>query len=132
MESKFSHFMIVRQEHLNQYGNLFGGRVLSVIDELAFVACAQTFPGKNFVTRAIQRAEFAAPARLGDVLEFTFHVERVGTTSVTVRVQMAVHSKIAGAHGRAPATETVLRSFDGAVVMVCVDDHGHAVPVKTA
>ena len=120
MARKFGHYLLVRQEHLNQYGNLFGGRVLAVIDELAFIACARTFPGRNFVTRAVERAEFTAPARLGDILEFSFWVERVGKTSVTVRVRMAI---VGGSR------KQVVVSFDGAVVMVCVDEEGRAVPV---
>lgn len=120
MAQTFEHHMMVRQEHLNQYGNLFGGRVLAVIDELAFIACVRTFPGRNFVTRAVRDAEFLAPARLGDVLVFEFGVERVGVTSVTVWVRMQVR------HGAAPPAD----SFDGAVVMVCVDDAGRPSPVR--
>jgi acyl-CoA hydrolase len=120
MQQSFQHHMIVRHEHLNQYGNLFGGRVLAVIDELAFIACTRTYPSRNFVTRAIQHAEFLAPARLGDVLEFTFGIERVGNTSVTVRVKMAIYNG-----------KNVERadSFDGAVVMVCVDEKDKPTPV---
>jgi len=123
MERVFEHHMLVRQEHLNQYGNLFGGRVLAVIDELAFIACARTFPRRNFVTRAVRDAAFSAPARLGDILEFRFGIERVGTTSVTVQVQMLVSTH--------DAPEPAL-SFDGAVVMVCVDEQGRPQPVRGA
>lgn len=117
----FAHHMIVRQEHLNHYGNLFGGSVLAVIDELAFIACARTFPGRNFVTRAVRNAEFSAPARLGDVLEFSFGIETVGTTSVQVRVRMEVFCRC-HRHSRV--------SFDGTVVMVCVDRDGQPAPVE--
>ena len=121
MERTFEHHMLVRQEHLNQYGNLFGGRVLAVIDELAFVACGRTYPGRNFVTRAVRNAEFTAPARLGDVLEFAFGIERVGTTSVTVRVRMSIwYSRREGVRAD---------SFNGTVVMVCVDEAGRPTPV---
>jgi acyl-CoA hydrolase len=121
MVRTFQHHVIVRQEHLNQFGSLFGGRVLAVIDELAFIACARTYPGRNFVTRAVQGAEFTAPARLGDVLEFNFGIERVGRTSVHVRVEMLVYPQGTG-EGR--------RSFDGTVVMVCVDGLGRPEAVK--
>jgi len=122
VEKSFEHYMMVRQEHLNQYGFLVGGTVLAVIDELAFIACARTYPGRNFVTRAVQNAEFTAPAGLGDVLEFRFGIERVGRTSVTVRVKMSIY--------RAKRGEKA-ESFDGAVVMVCVDDEERPVPVTT-
>jgi len=116
----FQHHMLVRREHLNQYGSLFGGRVLGVIDELAFIACSRTFPGRNFLTRAVHGAEFTAPAGLGDVLEFNFRVESVGRTSVRVRVEMTIYSA-AGEGGR--------KSFDGLVVMVCVDADGKPSPL---
>jgi len=124
MEKGFQHYMLVRQEHLNQYGSLFGGRVLSVIDELAFIACARTYPGRNFVTRMVEDAAFTAPAKLGDVLEFTFGIQSVGRTSVWVEVAMLIHE---AAGGGGPS-----RSFDGRVLMVCVDAAGNAVPVAKA
>ena len=121
MVDKFQHHMMVRQEHLNQYGSLFGGRVLGVIDELAFIACARTYPGRNFVTRAVRNAEFSAPAKLGDMLEFNFAVEDVGTTSVRVKVEMLIYDGRGGEGAK---------SFDGSVVMVCVDDAGKPTPVE--
>ena len=121
MARRFQHNMIVRQEHLNQYGNLFGGVVLGVIDELAFIACSRVYPGRNFVTRAIQNAEFTAPAHLGDIIEFNFGIDRVGATSVRVRVEMLVYGA-----GNAPP----VKSFDGLVTMVCVDEDGRPVNVE--
>jgi acyl-CoA hydrolase len=121
MPLDFQHHMLVRQEHLNQYGSLYGGAVLGVIDELAFIACTRTYPGRNFVTRAVIDAEFRAPAYLGDMLQFGFGIEHVGKTSVHVRVEMLVHDR----EGGRPA-----RSFDGTVVMVCVDEQGEPVRVR--
>ncbi len=118
----FQHHMVVRQEHLNQYGSLFGGRVLSVIDELAFVACARAYPESNFVTRAVEDAAFIAPAMLGDLLEFNFGIEKVGRTSVRVRVEMIIYN---GKTGKAS------KSFDGCVIMVCVDSEGKATTVPS-
>ena len=121
MARTYQHHMIVRQEHLNQYGNLFGGHVLGVIDELAFIACARTYPGRNFLTRAVRDAEFTVPARLGALLQFDFGIERVGNTSVQVGVTM----RIVPADGGPPVT-----SFDGTVVMVCVDALGRPTRVE--
>ena len=120
MPKTFQHHMLVRQEDLNQYGSLFGGRVLAVIDELAFIACSRTYAGCNFVTRAVEDAEFTAPARLGDVLEFDFHIDAVGRTSVRVHVEMTIHYGDSGESRK---------SFDGSVVMVCVDSEGNSTPV---
>lgn len=121
MERTFKHQMIVRQEHLNQYGSLFGGRVLSVIDELAFIACQRTYPGRNFITHLVEDCEFTAPAHLGDMLEFSFHIESVGRTSVWVRVEMLIYD------GKSQRAE---KSFDGRVLMVCVNKQGQSTPVE--
>lgn len=123
MGKTYEHHMIVRQEHLNQYGSLFGGQVLGVIDELAFIVCARTWPGRNFVTRMVEDAAFTAPARLGDVIEFHARVESLGRTSVGVRVEMLVHSE---------RTEKPKMSFNGRVLMVCVDAEGNSTPVESA
>ncbi len=114
------HQMLVRQEHLNQYGSIFGGRVLSMIDELAFIVCAKTFPGSNFVTRAIENAAFSAQARLGDILEFSVGIETRGVTSVKVKVETIVYDAQSGKANK---------TFDGLVIMVCVDKGGKAIPL---
>jgi len=121
MARAFQHQMIVRREHLNPYGSLTGGAVFHVVDELAFAACVRTHPGRNFVTRAVLGTEFTAPARLGDVLEFSFGIEHRGRTSVHVRVEMLVHD---GTDGRSTP------AFDGTVVMVCVDREGRPAPLR--
>lgn len=120
MTLDFKHQMVVRQEHLNHYGSLFGGRVLSVIDELAFIACARTYPENNFVTRVVDNAAFTAHARLGDMLEFSFGIESIGRTSVRVKVEMLVYNCRSG---------KAKKSFDGTVIMVCVDSEGKAMAV---
>ena len=116
----YEHYMLVRQEHLNQYGGLFGGVVLSTVDELAFIACSRAFPGKNFLTRAVQNAEFDVAPVLGDILEFSFHVEKVGNTSVTVHVRMSI----------CKGTAAPVIAFDGRVVLVCVDENRRPTPVR--
>lgn len=124
MESndQVQHFRVVRQEHLNQYGSIFGGYLLQTIDEMAFVACVRRWPGRNFVTRAMNDIEFRAPARLGDVLETRCHVEKVGRTSVHVHAQVYI---------RQSRSSRQSLSFDGTVIMVCVDDRGDAMPIES-
>ncbi len=118
----FEHYCVVRHEHLNKYGNLFGGHLLAIIDEMAYVACVRTWPDSNFVTRAIKNVEFHAPARLGHILETVAHVERVGNTSCEVRVQVTVCDS---------GCESRRLCYDGSVVMVRIDDHGKPAAIPT-
>ncbi|MBN1435858.1 MAG: acyl-CoA thioesterase [Sedimentisphaerales bacterium] len=113
----FQDVRVVMPQHLNQYGSLFGGYLLGVIDEVAFIACIRRFPGRNFVTRAMDRVEFHAPAHLGDVVETRAEITRIGRTSIRVSVQACVE---------ATGCEEKRLMFDGEVTMVCVDSLGNS------
>jgi len=113
-------FRIVRPQHLNQYGALFGGFLLQMIDEQAFIVCHRRYPGRNFVTRAMANVEFHASATLGDLLETIARIERVGRTSVSVRVQVFICD---------PENRSRRLSFDGVVTMVSIDQSGVPRPV---
>ena len=76
---------LVRSEHLNHQGHLFGGDLMAEIDNIGFCMVRETYPSLVFVTRAADIA-FERPARLGDIIVFSAHVERVGTTSITVGI----------------------------------------------
>lgn len=77
---------LVRSEHLNHAGHLFGGDLMAEIDTVGFCLIRRLFPERMFVTRAAE-IEFEAPARLGDVIEFSAVLGRVGCTSVQVQVR---------------------------------------------
>ena len=74
---------------LNQYGYLFGGRLLAWVDEASWIAASLDYPQCKFVTVAMDRVEFHHSVRDGTILRF--HCARVneGTTSVTYSVNVS-------------------------------------------
>ncbi len=71
----------------NQYGTIFGGVVLSYIDQAGFVECRRH--GRHrWVTASMDRVDFHAPVHLGDIVSFYTCAERKGTKSITVRVEV--------------------------------------------
>ena len=76
---------LVRSEHLNHQGHLFGGDLMAEIDTVAYCLLRQDFPGHTFVTRAAQ-VEFLSPAHLGDAILFEARTARIGQTSIEVEV----------------------------------------------
>ncbi len=76
---------LVRGEHLNHQGHLFGGDLMAEIDSIGFCLMRKLWPDLTFVTRAAE-IEFIAPARLGEMVDFEAVLERTGNTSVTVTV----------------------------------------------
>ncbi|MBW3599279.1 MAG: acyl-CoA thioesterase [Planctomycetes bacterium] len=75
----------------NAYGTIFGGVLLSYIDQAGAVgahhavACAG-WPQQPLVTVAMNRVEFHQPVYVGDLLSFWTEPGRVGTTSITIHV----------------------------------------------
>lgn len=79
----------------NHHGTLFGGVALAHMDKVAFLAA--TRHGRvPFVTAASERIDFSAPAGLGDMVEVTGRVVRVGTRSLDVEVELAAEAPVSG------------------------------------
>ena len=76
---------LVRSEHLNHEGNLFGGDLMAEIDTIAYCLLREKYHDRSFVTRAAE-ISFERPASLGATIIFEAKVLRVGTTSVQVGV----------------------------------------------
>ncbi len=75
----------------NQHGTIFGGVVLSYIDQAGAVGAlyALQLAGHNekpLVSVAMDRVEFLKPIHVGDVVSFMTRVMAVGRTSITVEV----------------------------------------------
>ncbi len=97
---------------LNQYGFLFGGRLLAWIDEASWIAASLDFPHCQFVTVAMDTVEFHYSVRDGTILRISCEREKQGTTSTTYQVKV-VDEKA----GRQPI-------FSTRVTFVSVDDEG--------
>jgi acyl-CoA thioesterase YciA len=105
----------------NARGTIFGGVILSHID-LAGAVAASRQAQRNFVTRAMREVEFIAPVYVGDVVSFYASVLRLGTTSVTIKVDVeAERSKEPGGKVKVTAAE---------VIYVAVDEAGKPIPLK--
>lgn len=79
---------LVLPEDLNQYGYLFGGRLLGWVDEASWIAASLDFPDCRFVTIAMDEVVFRHSVREGTILTIESEKSRVGDTSVTYRVQV--------------------------------------------
>jgi acyl-CoA hydrolase len=78
--------LVIRPEHLNHRGHLFGGLMMSWADEQVYITATLAYPQANFVTRLFREFNFHAPAELGNIVEIQSEVIHAGNTSCTVRV----------------------------------------------
>ena len=103
----------------NANGDIFGGWVLSRMDQAGGIAAVERAKGRA-VTIAIQAMTFHRPVRVGDVLEVYTEVTKVGRTSMVIEIEaLAVRFK----------TRLREKVTDGTFTFVAIDDDGKPRPI---
>jgi len=105
----------------NPYGAIFGGVILSYIDQAGFVE-ARRHGAHRWVTAAVDRVEFHAPVHVGDVVTFNTRPVRLGTTSITVEVVVEVERYYTG---------DVVKVTSATVTLVAVNAAGKPIPYNS-
>ena len=72
---------------INANGHIFGGWVLSQMDIAAGIVAAREAQG-SVATVAIEAMKFLAPILLRDLVSVYARVERVGRTSIAIRIEV--------------------------------------------
>lgn len=104
----------------NPYGTVFGGVILSLIDQAGFVH-ARYHGVHRWVTVSIDRVDFKAPVHLGDIVTLSTRDRKLGTTSVTVCVEVLAERYTDGTE--VPVTTAI-------ITLVAVDEHGRPIPFR--
>ena len=89
METSF----IVRPEHLNHAGTLFGGYMMQLADESAYMAATLAFPNTQFVTKLFGQFDFLTPVQAGEIVTIKADVVKRRTTSCVVQIKAANRTK---------------------------------------
>ena len=105
----------------NARGTIFGGVILSHIDLAGGIAASRCAP-RNFVTRAMHAVEFIAPVYVGDVVSFYATILHMGTTSVTVKIDVEAE--------RAKDPTHKVKVTAAEVIYVAVDEAGKPIPLR--
>ena len=71
----------------NQHGDIFGGWIMAQVDIAGGVVAARRARGR-VATVAVNSFQFKEAVLIGDVLSFYADIVRVGTTSITVNVEV--------------------------------------------
>lgn len=75
----------VRHSDLNNRKTLYGGRLLSWIDEDCFLYCIAQMQTSSIVMKYISPMDFLSPVREGDEIEIGVDTVKIGKASLTVR-----------------------------------------------
>ena len=76
-----------RPSDCNLNGDIFGGWVMAQVDVAGSIIPARYTRGR-MATVAVKEFIFKQPVRVGDILSFFGKVVKVGTTSVTVEIEV--------------------------------------------
>lgn len=79
----------------NTMGNVFGGRILGLIEETAWLASIK-HARCNLVTASIDRMDFLAAAYVGDILRLEASVNYVHKTSMEIGVRVESENPLTG------------------------------------
>jgi acyl-CoA thioesterase YciA len=103
----------------NANGDIFGGWVLSRMDQAGGIAAVERAQGR-VVTIALDAMTFIRPVRVGDVLEVYTEVESIGRTSMKVHVE---------AWARRFRTSEHEKVTDATFTFVAIGDEGRPRPI---
>ena len=107
----------------NAAGDVFGGWVMSQVDIAGSIAASRRAKGR-VVTVAVNAFHFVAPAFVNDVVSFYTEIEKIGTTSLTIKVEVYVERGL-----RWPKPGEVVKITEAVLTYVAVDENRHKRPV---
>ena len=107
---------------INANGHIFGGWVLSQMDIAAGIVASRRAKGP-VATVAIEAMKFIAPIHLRDLISVHAHVERVGRTSMAVRIEVIANRDLG---------TTEVKVTEGVFTFVALDANNRPRAVESA
>jgi len=105
---------------VNANGDIFGGWIMAQVDLAGAVLPSRIAKGR-IATVAVNQFIFKQPVSLGDLLSFYARVTRIGTTSISVHVEVYAE--------RNPANLHVVKVTEADLTYVAIDGQGQPRPV---
>lgn len=106
----------------NHHGTIFGGIILSYIDIAGGVEAVRHTGHGRFVTVAMKEVIFHEPVFVGDLVSFYAETQKVGNTSITIRV--VVEAERFGSRGE------IVRVTEAEVIFVAINQSGEKISIK--
>lgn len=110
--------VVMMPKDTNAHGTIFGGVILSYIDQAAAVE-AKRNGGGFIVTVAMREVVFHGPVNVGDLVSFYTRLVRIGKTSITVAVEVQAQSQ-----------DAERRVTEAEVTFVNLDEDRKPLPIK--
>lgn len=106
---------------LNSLGTTFGGAILSYMDMAGAELAIRT--AKNRVSLVANKdTHFIKPVNEGDCIEIYGIVEKIGNTSLTVKMELWHHSPVSGQPSE--------KAGEGTFIYVAIDENMQPKPIQ--
>jgi len=112
---------LVKASDIGLSNNMFGGIILSLIDESAVAYAMQLCDTPRMVTVKIDELVFKKPVKVGNLLKVYGKVIEFGTTSVSIYIEVRKHNVYNGVQ------ETVTHTN---IKFVRIDDEGNSLAIS--
>ena len=112
---------IAMTRDLGVHGNLFGGNMLSWIDEAAGLMATKICRTTNMVTVKMEEVNFKRPVKMGFSISIYGMVVSMGRSSITLYMEARKHNVYSG-------EETLVTSTK--IVFVRIDEVGDSIPIS--
>jgi acyl-CoA thioesterase YciA len=111
---------IMKKSDEGVHGNIFGGTLMSLIDDSAASYAAQICDTPRIVTIKIDELLFKKPVKVGSLLKVYGKVDKFGTTSIKLYIEVRKHNVHTGKQ------EAVTQTY---ITFVRIDSDGRAIPI---
>lgn len=112
---------ICKQFDIGIHSNMFGGRIMSLIDDAAGSYAAQLCDTPNVVTIKFDELVFKKPVKVGSILKIYGKVLRFGNSSLELYMEVRRHNVYTGLQEIVTHTN---------VKFVRIDEDGNAIPIS--
>ncbi len=109
----------------NPNGDIFGGWIMSQMDIGGGILAKETAQGR-VVTVAVDSIKFLQPVQVGDVVCCYGELERVGNTSITIRIEVWINPVLR----RKPGDPERFKVTEATFTYVAIDENGNKRPVR--
>ena len=112
---------ICKGQNIGVHGNLFGGVMLSWLDEAGGAFAGQCCDTPRMVTVKLSETVFKRPVRPGHLIKVYGEVVKVGDTSAVIKLEARRHSPYNGTQRLVCETE---------ITFIRVDGDGEPIPIS--
>jgi acyl-CoA thioesterase YciA len=112
---------ICMSSDIGVHGNLFGGTMMSWIDEAGAAYASQICDTPRMVTVKISELIFKKPIKVGNLIKIYGDVKEFGKTSLTLNIEVRKHNVYTGEQCVVTHTE---------IKFVRIDDDNNPIPIS--